>query len=242
MAALLIDPNHREYCGKTLGYNSRYIYDVDTTVLAEPTNRSVGDKGGGYYLIEMKGQACRNFEYRGGDWVAFFELLNTFPGLQFKRLDLAHDCFKFKDYKELDEYIRQGWYVSKFRQSRKTTERVLSPFYCVDDGFYNPLVIDTEKNNGKSYTFGTKQSVELQYYFKSAERRANGVEPLTNDWVRAEVRFCDDRSQNVFKDVLESFRAGTFSELISQILRGYLTFKDDCWTRICSLDIILLNF
>lgn len=193
------------------------------------------------YKLQMGGQACREFEQRGGDWLELF----TFCQRQrhnVTRIDLACDDFYYLDLKELKEFIREHWYISNFRKTRREQYKgapesdrlpALTGLLDVDDNVA-PTIDGREQREGVSYsaTWGTAQSCQLQIYDKYQERRHAGYDVISDHWIRFEMRFRRDRAELATAYVIDALKSGTFSRLCARLLYGCMDFKNHCWGRI----------
>ena len=122
--------------------------------------------------LEMKGDACRDFETRNKDknWInliLFMAQLNA----NFKRIDIAIDDFKgdIIDLKWLKRKVDKGFYTSVFKSK--------------------PNPIGTLEN-GMTIQFGSNNSgIELVIYDKKMERIKRKKPDSHIYWVRYEMRF-----------------------------------------------------
>ena len=138
----------------------------------------------------LRGEACREFiEHRNGNWVKLFSYLKTINA-SFKRSDLAIDCFSKKIIDIYDLRIpaeKKHWVGSV---------QTLSVRQDIDfrGGIFS---------KGYSLTFGSPSSNQLQIYDKNLERKAANKETFKTDvWYRFEMRFIDDKADNVITHYL----------------------------------------
>lgn len=131
--------------------------------------------------LEMKGEACRDFERRNKDktWsnlIRFMIELNA----NFKRIDIAIDDFK-GDQVTLgfltEKTIQKGFYTSVFKSKP-------IPRGTLDTGY--------------SLQFGSNDSsIQLVIYDKKMERMARNKECDKKYWVRYEMRFRKDSANKI---------------------------------------------
>lgn len=167
----------------------------------------------------FSGQACREFELAGGDWIKLFKFIlqNASIGhLKIGRLDIAIDDFsgdEITPYK-IEPYIRNHYYISNMRKVN---------FNISENHSDNP---ETE---GFTITFGTRGSTMLQIYDKKLERKnKNEVDKDTNIWYRYEMRFYEDKALQVLTKYLEAFdldNSLNFMDYAKGVLKGLLDIK-----------------
>lgn len=130
--------------------------------------------------LEMKGNACRDFENRNKDknWINFL-LFMAQLNATFKRIDIAIDDLKgdVVSLKWLLDKIKKRHYISVFKSKPK-------PIGTLEDGL--------------TIQFGGNESeTELVIYDKKEERKARKIEDNHNYWVRYEMRFRGTNAQRV---------------------------------------------
>ena len=192
-----------EIVSKSKSGTSRITYKYSTsTAIYFNDSKSNGDD---LTRIELKGEGCREFERRNGNWydLAYYVLIN---GGWLTRLDLAIDDFRGKiTTKFLDYKIQNCEYVSKFK--------VVNP-----DGTKNCV---DYSDNGWGYLFGGNYSaIKLRLYDKLIERQSKGIFVDVNNWIRYEIRFMYDMAKSVLVPLIENlaninvFALGVLKELI----------------------------
>ena len=130
--------------------------------------------------LEMKGEACRDYERRNKDksWldlILYVAELNA----KFKRIDIAIDDFKGED-------INLGWLQEKFMKKHYTSIFKLPPEP------HGTLA------TGLTIQFGTTKSpTQLIIYDKFEERKKHKIIPKHNYWVRYEMRFRNDTADRI---------------------------------------------
>ena len=227
-----VDPDvfDREEFGGS-GFSSRLTYDVSMTVLADPistsSRRDVGDQ---YFVVELSGQACREFELRSS-WEKLFKEVSKYRH-DVKRIDVALDDYSgFISIDELRARIVDGLFCSRFRASPFTGRNYVEEYTCSWDYdsesdilAFPPVMYPSRK--GWSCTFGTAEGTQLQFYDKRAERLAKGVDVSLSHWLRCEMRFRQGKANNAFNLVQEAFLKGSFMKLAASLLLGMIDFKE----------------
>lgn len=162
-------------------------------------------------FLDMSGQACREFERRGGDYAKLYRFI-TLNGGNFTRNDGAIDVYtnKYFDMNKIGRYVDNGWYSSP--SSKGKVNR--------DWGDYGPTT------EGIGYYFGSKYSNTLiLIYDKKLERFYNGVETFTPAWYRVEIRFKGDRADWFVQNFLLHYEKDNDFSFIQEALYKYLKFK-----------------
>ncbi|MGG5303727.1 phage replication initiation protein [Enterococcus pernyi] len=162
-------------------------------------------------FVDLSGQACREyeltFEQTGFSWQSFFQYLLGFE-INITRLDLAIDDFKGHfTLKQIENCIKKGCVVSKFRTGRNFEEHLLA----------------TGETLGQTIYFG-KSDVMIRFYDKLEEREAKNY-ALKHDldfWQRTELQIRKERAMEACKIISQGGALGSY---ICGILRNYLTFK-----------------
>lgn len=214
-------------------YDESRIYDISTIVLREPRKSVQRKDCDDYFCVELKGESCREFESRGGDWKELFIGLSKYR-IDLNRIDIAIDDFNnVIPLKELQDKLHSYSFTTRFRKSpinnKSYDETIDLDVYFNDvpvDDFLDdaPRILDTKK--GYSATFGNKQSVELQFYDKLAERKTKGIDVNLSSWLRCEMRFNKEKANNLFNILLDSFRRDCFYNTCCKIMYGLIDFKD----------------
>jgi len=130
--------------------------------------------------LEMKGDACRDFETRNKEknWINFLLFMAQLNS-SFKRIDIAIDDFK-GDQVTLDwllKKIKNKYYTSVFKSKPR-------PIGTIEDGL--------------TIQFGGNESeIELVIYDKKQERKQRRKENPHEYWVRYEMRFRGSNAERV---------------------------------------------
>jgi len=230
---LSYDLSERNVLGK-YGYDSTYLFGEDVLIGAG-VRESAKVKGvDTQFIFDLSGGACRNFEQRGGSWIALFEFLSR-NFTRVKRIDLFMDSINNEmTIGGIKEKIEKGLFTCPFRAFKATGKRgdemykaVEPSASCGDDSFV-PLVLDTRK--GYSCTFGNHgSSEELQIYDKSCERQSKNIGISTSNWVRFEARFSGNRSDYVVKNlVCSAMKNGNFGSVVAGLIGSLVDFKEVC--------------
>ncbi len=193
-----------EYYGVN-GYNVSYSYKNIYIMY----NTSRPDMG---IHILMSGQACRDFEQLGLDYIEFFQKLEDKYILNYNRIDISIDSFtdKYFTLQKLLDKVRVGELSSKFMN-------VLN---------LEKIHLDSSKNQGHTLQFGSKASnIQITFYDKLKERESKNiiVDKNIKFWTRTEVRFRHEHARSVVKKILA--KEQTVNELIRSVLYHYLDFK-----------------
>ncbi|MGM0124296.1 phage replication initiation protein [Enterococcus sp. AZ194] len=162
-------------------------------------------------FIDMSGQACRQFELTfektGFSWQTFFEYLLGYE-VNITRLDLAIDDFTgYFTLKQIENTIKRGCVVSKFRTGRNFEE----------------FLLETGETLGQTIYFG-KSDVIIRFYDKLEEREANNY-ALSHEidfWQRTELQIRKERAMEACKIISQG---GDLGYYICGILRNYIAFK-----------------
>lgn len=159
--------------------------------------------------FKLSGQGCRDFESLGIEWIDFFKRVNKYT-VGYNRIDIAIDDYtgKYFDIRKLQNYIKKGQVVSKFKFSLELTKRKLL------DGSIN----------GDTLQFGSKASrVQITFYNKLLERQSQGyvIDNNIKFWVRTELRFRQERAKEIVSLIIQDNK---FSSTIKGILKNYISF------------------
>lgn len=158
--------------------------------------------------LELKGEACREFEYRCKDktWedlILFLVCLNA----KFKRVDIAIDDYA-GDVITLDylyEKVKKHYFVSVFKSNPK-------PIGTLEDGL--------------TIQFGTNSSdTELVIYDKLKERQRRKKVVDKEHWVRYEMRFRNKNAESILTLLVNNF--DNFLTIAIQQLYRILDIKED---------------
>lgn len=231
---LRLDPDKYTICsggGGRFGFLKKVVYDEDTFIYADATERIKRDGVDDFFMLEMGGHSCSLFSKRGGKWEELFEFVLKHRTMV-KRFDFAGDDIDgVIPLEKLKDKFRRMEFVSSFRSS-DNSGKVGNEIYTLskekspmDDD--QPRVIDSQK--GWSITFGSRKSgsTQLQCYDKAKERNAKGVEVLVGSWIRFEIRFTYKRADTLVKThLLKALKEEKVGELYQELLHGILEIKN----------------
>ena len=141
--------------------------------------------------LEMKGEGCRDFEFRNPEktWANFI-LFMAELNCRFKRIDIAIDDFK-------GDQVTIGWLIEKIIQKK---------FYTSVFRF-KPIPHGTLET-GYSIQFGSNSSpVELVIYDKKMERIHRKKPSDKSYWVRYEMRFRNEISNRIALALIKAYES-----------------------------------
>lgn len=170
LTLLRVDSQKFDKDKRVANFENTYVFDANVLICTGGfyTRIATGEQ---ITILELKGQACREFEARGGNWIDLFEEIKNLNGMC-KRIDVAFDDFTNCITKEaLVDKIRKKLYVADWKK--------------------DPDIIYSN-NDGFSITFGRHAQKELCIYNKVAERKDRGYDVSRSDWMRYEARFKSD--------------------------------------------------
>ena len=130
--------------------------------------------------LELKGDACRDFEKRNPNktWINFIHFMAELNA-RFKRIDIAIDDFTGQD-------AHLYWIVEKIANKHYTSV------------FRQPPMPHGTIDSGMTLQFGSKDSpVELVIYDKRAERQKRKKSSDKEYWVRYEMRFRRENAEKI---------------------------------------------
>lgn len=138
--------------------------------------------------LEMKGEACRDFERRNPEktWINFM-LFMAELNCRFKRIDIAIDDFR-------GEHITMGYLMEKIDKKLYTSVFRSAP---------NP---HGTMESGLTIQFGSNESsIELVIYDKKQERKKRKKPCDKNYWVRYEMRFRNELADRIAYKFISTF-------------------------------------
>lgn len=188
---------------KTSCYKNSYLFDSNVYFMTggDFTKNEFGEDT---TILELKGQACREFESRGGNWIELFDEIIKLKGLC-KRIDLPIDDFgNHISINQLEDKISKHLYTSDWKK--------------------DPEVIHSD-NGGWSMTFGKFSKKTLCIYNKVAERIDRGYAVTKCDWIRWESRFKDEAGETAFSFVYQGLVNNNLDQVAKQLLAGLLDIK-----------------
>lgn len=220
------------------------VYDQTVHIYLNPSDKAKRAGVIDYFTVELSGQACREFELRGGSWLELLKFMVETDS-RLLQLHLAKDAMNgMLPFEELKRKVEREEFISSFRRSRaggsvaksessgstvlRNEERY---YYGVDysdlrQAEYNDSVNIVSKV-GWSATFGRRESCQLQIYDKLVERatQANYKAPFKS-WLRIEMRWGSDKADIVKSLLYDALLHDRLDELTSSLLFQLLDFKE----------------
>jgi len=216
--ALLVNHDECDVSNGVSGYRKKYTFDENVIILAggETTRNAEGQET---WLLEMKGDACRAFELRKGDWRnLIFEVINA-NGIA-TRVDAAIDDFSgLISLGELKYRIFRHLYTTSLR--RTIVEGSTGLLSETDE----PEVI-LSKNEGFTATFGGRSTKQLCIYNKKAERISKEYSVVADSWIRYEARYYHEAAETVLKEMYGAFNNNNVPVIVSGLIAGLVDFKN----------------
>lgn len=212
--------NSFDYDIKNLAnYAEGRIYDEDIAIGAggETTKSKNGEETS---FVELKGQALRRFELRGGSYLELFTFFIK-NGFHCLRIDIPIDDFSNSISKlELEKKIKNRDF-----QTRLVSRSVKISIDTNSDSASSDNIVIDNRNKGWSITIGGRTSRQLCIYDKKAERDFRGFDYFGESWMRYESRFYHESSQYVFLKAYQALINNMMPEFSLQLLRGIIEFK-----------------
>jgi len=199
--------NPAELCFETGGING-YDYSISYKNIYCYYSLSRPDMGVNF---KLSGQACRDFEDLGIEWIDFFKELNDHI-VGYNRIDIAIDDYtdKYFTIRKLYKYIKKGYVTSKFKSSLELTKRTVADGSILGD----------------TLQFGSKASrVQITFYDKMLERQSQNyiINNNIKNWTRTELRFRQERAKEIVYLIIND---NDFSKTIKGILKNYICFLE----------------
>lgn len=219
-----------------VNYERTYVFDANVYIYTGGLTTQSG--GNDTTILELKGQACREFEARNCSWIDLFDEIRNLRGTC-KRIDVAYDDFGNR--------IPRNALLQRSYKKFYTSDWKKEPYYEIspDDGF--------------SITYGKYSQKTLCIYNKVAERKGKGYEVDRTDWMRYECRFksevIDESGQGVgdiaFNEVYCALVDDSLDCCAKKLLLGLIEFKEfnnedeshqyrapiwDVWKNFCNVD------
>lgn len=211
LTLLRVDSSKFDVDKRVANFEHTYVFDANVLFCTGGIYTRIAT-GETITILELKGQACREFEARGGNWIDLFEEIKNLNGMC-KRIDVAYDDFTNIVTKEaLVDKIRKKLYVGDWKR--------------------DPDIIYSN-NGGFSVTFGRHAQKELCIYNKVAERKDKGYDVSRSDWMRYEARFksdvVDEANNGVgdiaFNEVYVALMEDTLDVCSKKLILGLLDIK-----------------
>jgi hypothetical protein len=194
-------------------------------------------------VLEMKGEACRDFEERRffqeenaeqKDWDAiirkgWLDLLVEARRMegQCTRVDLPTDDLSGTITTDLIKAkVQNREYTTKMRRLEVTDETDMNLFNGASESLPGYASILDSKLKGYSATFGSRDSMQLCIYDKAAERTVRGFVVDVKSWIRFEVRYYHKNAEAEIPFLITALENGTESEHIVGCLATAIEFKE----------------
>lgn len=170
--------------------------------------------------IELSGRGCRKVEELGVNLINVLEYLYKIPGCHATRIDSAVDLINDNEitFRWLKEKIFNSLFISSFKKVR----------------YDNPMDIKSSDTGlkyleayGESIVFGSRSSTSrLNIYDKLEERINNaGFQVEAKSWIRFEIQFFDEKSNNLAKKLLSCIDTNNYQNLAMSLLYDHLDIK-----------------
>lgn len=179
------------------------------------------------YLLNMSGQACREYELLSGhDFVHLFSLLNLmYP--TYTRLDIAIDIYDdIFNTNIFRRAVLNKQCVTRLKEWGNNTRGLIATGN--DD-----IVMDSFYLGGKSSRYF------INVYDKKLERAAKGLDVDVKTWTRFEIRFKSEYAQQMVENILKN--SDDFGKEIFEFLNDKIVFlklsaleKDDNRSRLAA--------
>lgn len=196
-------------------YSRFYQYDDETFVMS--SNEYTDTTTGVCHWLELKGQGCRAFEQRGGDWLELIEFCVK-HATAVGRIDVSmDDTSGILSIFDVLQKVYNGEFSSNLRK------------WVVRDSSGSSADLSEiirSKNNGCTIYFGTNVSKQLVIYNKAAERIAKNFIVEHGEWIRYECRFYRETGFKVLKEVYDAFKNNCFNVLVPSLIGGLVEFKE----------------
>ena len=221
-------PNYR-------GYKYFSTFDEDITIYGGRKAEESSD-GEMRSYVELRGHALRMFELRCLDaeldvFEQYRKLFNfcahhmfgSDRHLHMNRIDCTLDDYSnLISIKELQEKLRNGYYVSKSKKFEQNLD------YNKQDQENDVHELLTK---GWTAYVGSSSSRKLCIYDKKAERESAGNNVIVNTWLRYEARFYSTNADTAFSCLYhQCFKDGNsndFNKVIGSLINVIITFKED---------------
>lgn len=229
LEVLKVNPDIYDHeCGNYGGYTDAYYYDEEIMIMTGGTQGRADQLETS--VLQMKGEACRKFELRGGSWKDLISvildncIINAVDDKDPSgRFDVAIDLINGHNIitiPKIQHKIKLHDYVTCTR-SLKTIES--------SEDLSTPQ-IKTYKNGGWSATFGGVSSKQHCIYDKLMERVADGRDVHVESWIRFESRFFRRNAYEALRHVYAALcmeqDPQAVARAISGLVRGVIEFKE----------------
>lgn len=212
------------------------IYDEDTFIFGNSKDEITKLNEYVWYL-ELKGHSCRMFEQRcinssglfaedkdvneivNEGWLQLFNFIDDYRRknngtIKFKRIDVALDDFiGIVSLEDIEKKIKAHRYVTRFVSKD-----------IIDSKSLDSII--RNKNGGKSITFGSKSTKELQHYNKLEERKARGLNVSVDNWIRHELRHYGEHADWCFNILLQALNENSLSKAVAELIRSSIIYLE----------------
>jgi phage replication initiation protein len=191
-------------------YGSRYGFAGYNVTYKLGTIEIMYDENEQRYLLNMSGQACREYELLSGhDFVHLFALLNLmYP--TYTRLDIAidiyNDLFNTNIFRRA---VHNKQCVTKLKEWGNNTRGLIATGN-------EDITMDSFYLGGKSSRYF------INVYDKKLERASKGLAVDVQTWTRFEIRFKSEYAQQMVENILRN--SDEFGEEIYQFLNDKIVF------------------
>lgn len=163
--------------------------------------------GQDYMLFELSGEACREFERRGGDWKQLLIMISLNENFEFYAEDNAIDICT-------DKYFSQSELISKIcnNEYKGSSHKKPQDIFQVNS---NGLL-----TNAWSFTWGKHGGNQICIYNKAMEqaKKLNKSELIGKYWVRIEIRSRGDEAAIVGREMVGYYNQGNIKDFYASLL------------------------
>jgi hypothetical protein len=211
---LMINPQY--YSPIKSGQWNNFIQFDDGTFMKSSSEYNASKDGDVCYL-ELKGEGCRAFEQRGGNWKDLISWLADNVN-HVNRIDVSMDDINgVITMPQILDRIYKGSFTTSLRTWRTIDGKPVSG---------NEPNILRSKNDGCTISFGGRTSKQLVIYNKAAERISKHYVVEHGSWVRYETRFMHDFGYDTLMLVNQAMKEDKFGELTCGLIKGLVDFKE----------------
>lgn len=183
------------------------------------------------WRLEIKGRGCDFFK-TFKDWFRFMMFVKPLD-IHVKRFDLAIDDFEGQE-------ITFDYFYNKIVRDdyilRKRAARIVAPFWS------DIKLKDTTKGLSLKF-YSTFSNLQLFIYDKSFEQEAkNNYSIPSKQWVRYEMRFYDEKADDVFNDFFNIMLCNSYGELQVNTQDEYNSLMGKFLSELLNELIKIVNF
>ena len=216
-------------------------------VLAYGGTMTLNSNGQETTLLELKGQACRQFEERrwrldphareldwekaiNGYWMKLLELCKLEMQGTCTRIDMPTDCLDgFITVDEIRQKVKNREYTTNMRRLELTDDAEAPDFQIPEDvrkRMTGVATIRDSKLSGYTATFGSRKAAQLCIYDKAAEQWLKAGNNQYESWVRFEVRYYHDVADREILSLIRAMQDGIAKQHIMGCLYYAIKFKE----------------